>query len=62
LFLVDLVVAEVVYVLELFYEVPRPQVAELVRAIPVSRPFDGSSPAGETADLAGGAASIADHW
>ena len=29
----DLVVAEVVYVLESFYEVRRPQVAELVRAI-----------------------------
>ncbi len=33
LFLVDLIVAEVVYVLESFYEVRRPQVAELVRAI-----------------------------
>jgi predicted nucleic-acid-binding protein len=31
--LVDLVVAEVVYVLESFYEVPRERVAELVRAI-----------------------------
>lgn len=29
----DLIVAEVVYVLESFYEVQRPQVAELVRAI-----------------------------
>ena len=29
----DLIVAEVVYVLESFYEVERPQVAELVRAI-----------------------------
>ncbi|HEY3141798.1 MAG TPA: PIN domain-containing protein [Acidimicrobiales bacterium] len=29
----DLIVAEVVYVLESFYEVPRTQVAELVRAI-----------------------------
>jgi predicted nucleic acid-binding protein len=29
----DLIVAEVVYVLESFYEVPRPRVAELVRAI-----------------------------
>jgi predicted nucleic acid-binding protein len=33
LLLADLVVAEVVYVLESFYEVPRKQVAELVRAI-----------------------------
>lgn len=33
LLLTDLVVAEVVYVLESFYEVPRPRVAELVRAI-----------------------------
>ena len=33
LLLPDLIVAEVVYVLELFYEVPRPRVAELVRAI-----------------------------
>jgi predicted nucleic acid-binding protein len=33
LLLADLVVAEVVYVLESFYEVPRPKVAELVRAI-----------------------------
>jgi predicted nucleic acid-binding protein len=33
LLLADLVVAEVVYVLESFYEVPREQVAELVRAI-----------------------------
>jgi predicted nucleic acid-binding protein len=33
LLLVDLVVAEVVYVLESFYEVPRTRVAELVRAI-----------------------------
>ena len=33
LLLTDLVVAEVVYVLESFYEVPRPKVAELVRAI-----------------------------
>lgn len=32
LLLVDLVVAECVYVLESFYEVPRPQVAELMRA------------------------------
>jgi predicted nucleic-acid-binding protein len=30
--LVDLVVAECVYVLESFYEVPRPRVAELMRA------------------------------
>jgi predicted nucleic-acid-binding protein len=30
---VDLVVAEIVYVLESFYEVPRERVAELVRAI-----------------------------
>jgi len=33
LLLADLVVAEVVYVLESFYEVPRQQVAELVRAV-----------------------------
>ena len=33
LLLPDLIVAEVVYVLESFYEVPRPGVAELVRAI-----------------------------
>ena len=33
LLLTDLVVAEVVYVLESFYEVPPTQVAELVRAI-----------------------------
>jgi predicted nucleic acid-binding protein len=33
LLLPDLVVAEVVYVLESFYEVPRSRVAELVRAI-----------------------------
>jgi predicted nucleic acid-binding protein len=33
LLLTDLVVAEVVYVLESFYEVPRRRVAELVRAI-----------------------------
>jgi predicted nucleic acid-binding protein len=33
LLLTDLVVAEVVDVLESFYEVPRPKVAELVRAI-----------------------------
>ncbi len=33
LLLADLVVAEVVYVLESFYEVPRERVAELVRAI-----------------------------
>jgi predicted nucleic-acid-binding protein len=33
LLLADLVVAEIVYVLESFYEVPRPRVAELVRAI-----------------------------
>jgi predicted nucleic acid-binding protein len=33
LLLVDLVVAECVYVLESFYEVPRPRVAELMRAI-----------------------------
>jgi predicted nucleic acid-binding protein len=33
LLLTDLVVAEVVYVLESFYEVPRVRVAELVRAI-----------------------------
>jgi len=33
LLLPDLVVAEVVYVLESFYEVPRPEVAELVRAV-----------------------------
>ena len=33
LLLPDLIVAETVYVLESFYEVPRPRVAELVRAI-----------------------------
>jgi len=33
LLLADLVVAEIVYVLESFYEVPRPRVAELVRAV-----------------------------
>lgn len=33
LLLPDLIVAEVVYVLESFYEVKRPRVAELVRAI-----------------------------
>jgi predicted nucleic-acid-binding protein len=33
LLLADLIVAEVVYVLESFYEVPRERVAELVRAI-----------------------------
>jgi predicted nucleic acid-binding protein len=33
LLLADLIVAEVVYVLESFYEVPRPRVVELVRAI-----------------------------
>ena len=33
LLLVDLVVAECVYVLESFYEVPRPRVAELIRAV-----------------------------
>jgi len=33
LLLADLVMAEVIYVLESFYEVPRPKVAELVRAI-----------------------------
>jgi predicted nucleic acid-binding protein len=33
LLLADLVVAEIVYVLESFYEVPRARVAELVRAI-----------------------------
>ena len=33
LLLADLIVAEVVYVLESFYEVPRPQVAESVRSI-----------------------------
>ena len=31
--LLDLIVAETVYLLESFYEVPRPRVAELVRAI-----------------------------
>jgi predicted nucleic acid-binding protein len=33
LLLPDLIVAEVVYVLEAFYEVPRSRVAELVRAV-----------------------------
>ena len=37
LLLVDLIVAEVVYVLESFYEVPRPQVAHL-RQAEVHRP------------------------
>jgi len=32
LLLVDLILAECVYVLESFYEVPRPRVAELMRA------------------------------
>lgn len=35
LYLTDLVLAEVVYVLESFYKVPREQVAELARAIAV---------------------------
>ncbi|MGH3611340.1 MAG: PIN domain-containing protein [Pseudonocardia sp.] len=33
LLLADLIVAEIVYVLESFYEVPRARVAELVRAV-----------------------------
>lgn len=33
LLVVDLIVAEVVYVLESFYEVPRPRVAENIRSI-----------------------------
>ena len=33
LLLADLIVAEVVYLLESFYEVPRPRVAEVVRAV-----------------------------
>jgi predicted nucleic acid-binding protein len=33
LYLPDLIVAETVYVLESFYEVPRPQVAEAVRSL-----------------------------
>lgn len=33
LLVVDLIVAEVVYVLESFYEVPRPRVAESIRSI-----------------------------
>ncbi|MEN3283387.1 MAG: hypothetical protein V7607_4527 [Solirubrobacteraceae bacterium] len=33
LLLTDLVAAEVIYVLESFYDVPRPRVAELLRAI-----------------------------
>jgi predicted nucleic acid-binding protein len=33
LLLPDLIVAEIVYVLESYYEVPRPRVAELVRAV-----------------------------
>jgi len=33
LFLVDLVVAETVYVLESFYEAPLPQVAEAIRSL-----------------------------
>jgi predicted nucleic acid-binding protein len=38
LLLTDLVVAETVYVLELFYETPRPQVAEAIRSLLA---FDG---------------------
>jgi len=33
LFLTDVIVAETLYVLESFYELPRPQVAELMRAV-----------------------------
>ena len=33
LYLADLIVAETVYVLESFYEVPRPQVAEAMRSL-----------------------------
>jgi predicted nucleic acid-binding protein len=40
LLLPDLIVAEVVYVLESFYEVPRPRVAELVRAIVAFPPIE----------------------
>ena len=35
--LVDLVLAEIVYVLESVYELPREQVAELARVLTVSR-------------------------
>jgi predicted nucleic acid-binding protein len=43
LLLADLIVAEAVYVLESFYEVPRAQVAELIRAViafPAMRTLD----------------------
>lgn len=39
LLLCDLVVAEVVYVLESYYEVPRPRVAELVKSILAFEPI-----------------------
>jgi predicted nucleic acid-binding protein len=46
LLLADLVLAECVYVLESFYEVPRERVAELMRAaiaLPAIKTVDGSS-------------------
>ena len=46
LFLTDLVVAEMVYVLESFYEVARERVAELMRAaiaLPSIKTIDGAS-------------------
>lgn len=46
LLLADLIVAECVYVLESFYEVPREQVAELVRAaiaLPTIRTLDSTT-------------------
>lgn len=45
LFLADLIVAEVVYVLESFYELPRDQVAELVRSIIAFEPIRTIDPA-----------------
>ncbi len=39
LFLADLIVAETVYVLESFYETPRPRVAQVVRSLVSSEPF-----------------------
>ncbi|MBF6620817.1 MAG: type II toxin-antitoxin system VapC family toxin [Patulibacter sp.] len=40
----DLIVAEVVYVLESFYRVPREQVAELARAVIAFPPIETESP------------------
>ena len=45
LFLADLVVAETVYVLESFYEVPRQQVAEAVRSLLAFRSMIAVDPA-----------------